>query len=77
MNSGDLDRVFKYRPNTPEQDQDLTAVYRDAKQLAETIGRCVDEKYAQQAIAQLVGVLSLCRNAIETAPRQEKPLVLV
>lgn len=77
MNSSDLDRVFRYVPNTPDQDDDLTAVYRDARQLAETISRCVDPKYGQQAIGQLVGVLSMCRTAIETSPRQAKPLVLV
>lgn len=77
MSSDELDRVFRFHPNTPEQDADLQAVYRDARQLAETIGRCVDPKYAQQSIAQLVAILSLCRNAIETAPRQAKPLVLV
>lgn len=77
MNSSDLDRVFRFIPNTPDQDADLNAVFRDARQLAETISRCVDEKYGQQAIAQLVGVLSMCRTAIETSPRQSKPLVLV
>ncbi len=77
MSSNDLDRVFRYHPNTPEQNEDIAAVYRDARQLMETIYRCVDEKYAQQAVGQLVAVLSLCRNAIETSPRQAKPLVLV
>lgn len=77
MMSSDIDRVFKYHPNTPEQDADLNAVYRDARCLAETISRCVDEKYAQQAIGQLVGVISMCRTAIESSPRQAKPLVLV
>jgi len=77
MNSTDLDRVFRFHPNTPDQDADLTAVYREARQLAETISRCVDDKYAQQAIGQLVAVLSMCRTAIETSPRQMKPLVLV
>lgn len=77
MDQETLDRVFKYRKNTDEQDEDLTAVYRDAKQLAETIQRCVSPKYAEMALGQLAGVLGVCRNAIESDPRQSKPILLV
>ena len=72
-----FDRMFRYRPNTEDQDADLNAIYRDARQLAETIQRCVDSKYTDQALMQLAGILSSCRTAVEMSPRQEKPLVLV
>jgi len=77
MTSSDLDAVFTYRPNTPEQDEDLQAVYREARCLAETIYRRVSDKHAQQALGQLMGVVAVCKTAIESSPRQAKPLVLV
>lgn len=72
-----FDRMFRFHPNTEEQDDDLKAIYRDARQLAETISRCLDPKYADQQIMQLAGILSACRTAVEMSPRQLKPIVLV
>lgn len=77
IDSQTLDRMFRFYPNTADQEDDLKAVYRDARQLAETIQRCVDSKYADQQIGQLAAIVSQCRTAIELSPRQLKPVVLV
>lgn len=77
MDQDTLDRVFRFRPNTSGQNADLEEVYKQAYRLASSIRELVDERYAEQALGQLAGVLSTCRNAIELSPRQEKPMLVV
>jgi hypothetical protein len=77
LDKASIDRVFRFLPNTREQDEDIAAVYDSAHKLAEEIRLRVDEQYASQAIQQLVAVMTLCKTAIESKPRQAKPLVLV
>ena len=77
MDKSAIDRVFKFHPNTPDQDEDLEEVYRQAHRLAEAIRDRVSGKHAEQAIMQLLGVVGTCRNAIELEPRQAKPILVV
>lgn len=72
-----FDRVFTHYPNTPDQEEDLAEVYRQAKRFAQAVRERVDPKYHDQVLAQVAGALSVCRTAIEMSPRQMKPLVLV
>jgi hypothetical protein len=77
MDSSTFERMFSYYPNTPDQDEDLEEVYRQAKRLATAIRERVDPKFQDQVLMQLSGIVTSCRTAIELNPRQMKPLVLV
>ncbi len=78
MTHADIVRVFTYNPVTPEQEGDLVYLHSAAKELATCIYQCVAPQAAQQAIQQLVAITSMCRTAIETAPRQsESKLVMM
>lgn len=77
MDMETLDRVFRFHPNTSDQDADLEELYKQAHRLASAIHERVDARHAEQALGQLAGVLSICRNAVELAPRQVKPTLVV
>ena len=77
MDSTSLERMFSYHANTPDQEEDLEEIYRQAKRLATAIQERVDPKHQDQLIMQLAGIVSQARTAVELSPRQLKPLVLV
>lgn len=77
MDSQTFERMFTHYPNTPDQEEDLTEIYRQANRLAKAIQERVDPKHQDQLIMQLAGIVSQARTAVELSPRQLKPLVLV
>lgn len=77
IDKASIDRAFQFIPNTPDQDEDIAAVYDAAHRLAEEIHRRVAEPYAEQSISQLMGLLTLSKTAIEAKPRQARPILVV
>jgi len=76
MTSDDLKPLFTFTPNTVEQDKSIEAVYTAARALAETIAKNVPQKHAQQAVLQLAGIVTLCRQGIEVEAVEHRPLLV-
>lgn len=78
MTHADIVKVFTFTPLTDEQEADLVELHLAAQALATAIYKVVHPQAAQNAIAQLGGVVSNCRMSIELQPRAgESKLKLV
>jgi len=77
MKIDDVKMMFSFKPNTAAQDESIAAIYEAARGLAEAIAKHVPPKHAQQAVLQLAGTVTLCRQGIEVEPAEEQKPLLV
>lgn len=76
MKVEDVEKIFKFTPNTEAQDKAIAKVYECAGILAAAITKCVPPQHGDQALMQLAGLVTLCRQGIEVEKVESRPVLV-